>query len=199
MLMLVQRDLKRLLAYSTVEHAGIIVFALGVGGRLGIAAALLHLVAHAFTKSGTFFVTGITQRETAASVGHGASLWTTTAGGRLLLLGLAALGGLPPFGLFFSEFLVVLAAIEAHAWAPLTVAGLGVVVAFGALIRTGLQVNPTAEGDARTTAAPTPKGVSMRFSIASACVALALAVATAAIPWTALGTTLTTISGEIQP
>src|SRR5471032_1316022 len=190
MLMLVQRDLKRLLAYSTVEHAGIVVFALGVGGQLGIVAALLHLVAHAFAKSGTFFVAGITQRETPG-------LWTTTAGGRLLLLGLAALGGLPPFGLFFSEFLVALAAIQAHAWAPLTVAGLGVVVGFGALIRTGLQVNPTANGDAAIAA--TPKGDSLRLSIGSACIALTLAVAASAIPWTVLGTTFASIAREIQP
>ncbi|BDE07965.1 hypothetical protein WPS_32410 [Vulcanimicrobium alpinum] len=199
MLMLVQRDLKRLLAYSTVEHAGIVVFALGVGGRLGTDAALLHLVAHAFAKSGTFFVAGITQRESATSGVHGGALWTTTTGGRLLLLGFAALGGLPPFGLFFSEFLVALAAVEAHAWAALTVAGLGAVVAFGALIRTGLQVNPTANGDGRATAVAVSKGVSMRLSIASAGIALALAAGTAAIPWTALGATLTAISGEIQP
>jgi hydrogenase-4 component F len=198
MLMLVQRDLKRMFAYSTVEHAGIVVFALGVGGRLGTAAALLHLVAHAFTKSGAFFVAGITQREIAASGVHGGSLWTTTAGGRLLLLSLGALGGLPPFGLFVSEFLVALAAIEAHAWAPLIVAALGAVVAFGALIRTGLQVNPTANGDATRTVAATSDGVSMRLSIASACVALALAAATAAIPWTTLGTVLMSVSAEIQ-
>lgn len=197
-LMLVQRDLKRLLAYSTIEHAGIVVFALGVGGRLGIVAALLHVVAHAFSKSGAFFVAGITQREVAAKAGRGGSLWTTTIGGRGLLLSLAALGGLPPFGLFCSELLVALAAIAAHAWIPLTVATLGVLVAFGALIRTGLQVDPTVNGRLHATSTAAPADASMRLSVASASVALALAGITTVIPWTGIGTALWTIAGEIQ-
>jgi hydrogenase-4 component F len=196
MFMLVQRDLKRLLAYSTVEHAGIVVFALGVGGRLGITAALLHLLAHAFSKSGTFFTAGITQREAATNGTRGA-LWTTSVGGRFLLAGLAALGGLPPFGLFFSEYLVALAAIEAHAWAALSVVALGVVVAFAALIRTGLQVDPTVNVLPQETR-QAPARISMRLSIASASIAFALAAATSVAPWTQLGTTLTTIAETIQ-
>ncbi|MHB8230904.1 MAG: proton-conducting transporter transmembrane domain-containing protein, partial [Vulcanimicrobiaceae bacterium] len=54
-LMLSQRDLKRLLAYSTVEHAGIVALALGFGGPIGLFAALFHIVAHAFAKSAAFF------------------------------------------------------------------------------------------------------------------------------------------------
>ncbi len=194
--MLVQRDVKRLLAYSTVEHAGIVLFALGVGGRLGIAAALLHLIAHAFSKSGAFFVAGMIQREAAADGVQGGLLWTTTTGGRLMLASLGALGALPPFGLFCSEFLVALAAISAHAWLPLSVVTVGVAVGFGALIRTGLQINPT--GGARTGGAPAQGGISMRLSIASATAALALASLTALIPWTGLGSALTAIAGEMQ-
>ena len=195
MLMLVQRDLKRLLAYSTVEHAGIIAFALGIGGRLGVAAALLHVIAHAFSKSGAFFAAGITQREGGENI-HRSALWTTTLGGRFLLPALVALGALPPFGLFCSELLVTLAAIEAHAWVPLGVATLGVLVAFAALIRTGLQVNP---GATTTRALSAPKEAAPMFlSAASAGVALALAALTSIIPWTDVGKTLTTIAGDLR-
>jgi hydrogenase-4 component F len=197
LLMLVQRDLKRLLAYSTVEHAGIVVFALGVGGRLGIAAALLHVIAHAFSKSGAFFVAGITQREAATSGQRGA-LWTSSLGGRMLLLGLAALGGLPPFGLFCSEFLVALAAIEAHAWAPLIVATVGVLVAFGALIRTGLQVDPTVSAGSSVVHPPASRRATMALSVSSASIALTLAALTSVIPWTGIGKILATIAGEIH-
>jgi hydrogenase-4 component F len=196
LLMLVQRDLKRLLAYSTVEHAGIVAFALGVGGQLGVAAALLHVIAHAFAKSGAFFVVGITQREALAK-GQRAALWTASLGGRLLLLGFAALGALPPFGLFCSEFLVALAAIEAHAWAPTIVVALGVIVAFGALIRTGLQVDPTLGAQPRVAGASVSGGATMTLSVASAGVALALAALSSIIPWTNVGKTLATIAGGI--
>jgi hydrogenase-4 component F len=196
-LMLVQRDLKRLLAYSTVEHAGIVVFALGVGGRLGVAAALLHIVAHAFSKSGAFFAAGITLREAATKGQRGTSLWTSTAGGRLLLLSLAALGGLPPFGLFVSEFLVAFAAVEAHAWIPLALATIGVIIAFAALIRAGLQVGSTVDGGLpvpHTTSERAP----MNLSIISAGVALALAFATALLPWTGVGKAIAAIAERVH-
>jgi hydrogenase-4 component F len=192
-LMLVQGDLKRLLAYSTVEHAGIVVFALGIGGVLGVTAALLHVVAHAFSKSAAFFAAGMVQRE--SGTGRSGAIWTTTLGGRFLLPALAALGALPPFGLFCSELLVAFAAVEAHAWIPLGVATLGVLIAFGALIRTGLQVDPIATtfaGGAERETAP------MLLSAISAGIALVLAAGSSTIPWTALGKTFATIAGDIR-
>jgi hydrogenase-4 component F len=197
-LMLVQRDLKRLLAYSTVEHAGIVVFALGVGGRLGIAAALLHLIAHAYSKAGTFFVAGITQREHPAGDRRAAPLWTTSVGGRMLLVGLAALAGLPPFGLFCSEFLVAIAAVQAHVWAGLAVTAVGAILGFGALIRAGLQVGPSVSTRPDAVADDRRRSISMRLSVASAGAALAIAALTSAIPWTGAGATLFAIAGEIQ-
>jgi hydrogenase-4 component F len=196
-LMLVQRDLKRLLAYSTVEHAGIVIFALGVGGRLGVAAALLHIVAHAFSKSGAFFVVGITLREAAASGERGAALWTRTSGGRLLLLSLAALGGLPPFGLFASEFLVAFAALEAHAWIPLSVATIGVIIAFGALIRAGLQVGSTVDAGLPAPV-KTNERAPMNLSIISASLALALAAGTGFLPWTGIGKAIVAIAESVH-
>ena len=196
-LMLVQRDLKRLLAYSTVEHAGIVVFALGVGGRLGVTAALLHIVAHAFSKSGAFFVVGITLREAATRGERGAALWARTAGGRLMLLSLAALGGLPPFGLFVSEFLVAFAAIEARAWIPLALATAGVIIAFAALFRAGLQVGSTVDAGVPVPAAPGERAP-MNLSIASAGVALTFAFGTAFVPWTGIGKALATIAEGIR-
>jgi hydrogenase-4 component F len=154
------------------------------------------VIAHAFAKSGVFFVVGITQREALAKGQRGA-LWTASLGGRLLLLGFAALGALPPFGLFCSEFLVALAAIEAHAWAPTIVVALGVIVAFGALIRTGLQVDPTLGAQPRVAGASVSGGATMTLSVASAGVALALAALSSIIPWTNVGKTLATIAGGI--
>src|ERR1019366_4784920 len=63
MLMLAQRDIKRLLSYSTVEHAGLVSIALGLGTPLGAFAAMYHIVNHAFTKSLAFFAVGIVQHE----------------------------------------------------------------------------------------------------------------------------------------
>jgi hydrogenase-4 component F len=195
MLMLVQRDLKRLLAYSTVEHAGIIAFALGVGGRLGVAAALLHVIAHSFSKAGAFFAAGITLREVGEK-SHRNANWTTTLGGRFLLPALAALGGLPPFGMFCSELLVALAAIEAHAWVPLSVATLGVLIAFAALVRTGLQVDA---GTATPHAVAAERGATpMVLSAVSAGAALTAAALTSAVPWTDVGKTLMMIAGDLR-
>ncbi|HTJ25364.1 MAG TPA: proton-conducting transporter membrane subunit [Candidatus Limnocylindria bacterium] len=182
-LMLVQRDLKRLLAYSTVEHAGIVVFALGVGGTLGVSAALLHVVAHAFSKSGAFFAAGLVLRER----GKSAALWSADRAGRMLLLAFAALGGLPPFGLFCSELLVAGAALAAGAWRPLLVAGIGVAFAFAALAYAALQVDAGRERHALERRADAGE---TRLAALAAGAALTLATFAIVLPWTPLGATL---------
>lgn len=106
LLMLVQKDLKRLLAYSSVEHMGIMVVGIGLGGPLGLFAVLLHSFNHSIAKSLLFFTAG-SVRENVGSLrmdrirGLARILPWTAAG---LVIGGVAIVGLPPFSLFVSEF-----------------------------------------------------------------------------------------------
>src|ERR1019366_3968808 len=139
MLMLAQRDIKRLLSYSTVEHAGLVSIALGLGTPLGAFAAMYHIVNHAFSKSLAFFAVGIVQHErSTTTIGKLHGLWNDPSG-KLLLAALVALMGLPPFGIFVSELLIILAAASAHQWVALTCALVGLLVAFIALARVAIE------------------------------------------------------------
>jgi hydrogenase-4 component F len=134
-LMLAQRDVKRLLSYSTVEHAGLAAVALGLGTPLGTFAALYHVVNHAFTKALAFLAVGIVQHERGTTtIGKLHGLWND-ASGKFFLIALIGLMGLPPLGIFLSELLIVTAAALAHAWAALGCALAGVLLAFVALVR----------------------------------------------------------------
>lgn len=102
---LVQKDIKRLLAYSSVEHVGIIVLGIGLGGALGYTGAMLHMINHALGKSALFLSAGtLTQRYRSKliprmqGIGHLLPI-TSTA----FMASLLAIGGAPPFGLFISE------------------------------------------------------------------------------------------------
>jgi hydrogenase-4 component F len=105
-LLLQVRDYKRLFAYSTVEHMGIIFVAAGLGPPGGDYAAMLQLVSHSLTKSYCFFAAGATllvvgTREIASVRGL---IRTSPAVGAALLFGALAIGGAPPFAVFLSEF-----------------------------------------------------------------------------------------------
>jgi hydrogenase-4 component F len=129
-----RRDIKRLFAYSSIEHMGIITFAFGMGGPLANFAGLLHMTMHSLTKSAIFFAVGhIAQVKGTQKIAeiHGLTE-THPILGWGLVVGVVALAGAPPFGIFMSEFLVV---TSSFAQAPL-LAGLfvfGLLVAFGAL------------------------------------------------------------------
>ncbi|HTS14952.1 MAG TPA: hydrogenase 4 subunit F [Candidatus Sulfotelmatobacter sp.] len=103
--MLRQNDYKRLLAYSSVEHMGVIVVATAFGGPLGMTAALLQLVGHALAKSLMFFAAGhvLLRYETKEIDQVSGVIRALPASGAFLLLGGLALTGAPPFGLFVSE------------------------------------------------------------------------------------------------
>src|SRR5487761_2463454 len=129
-----RRDIKRLFAYSSIEHMGIIVFAFGMGGPLANFAGLLHMVMHSLTKSAIFYAVGhISQvkgtqrisRIRGLTVPHPALGWG-------LVVGVIAIAGLPPLGIFMSEFLVV---SSTFARQPLLAIVLvfGLLLAFGAL------------------------------------------------------------------
>ena len=104
-----RRDIKRLFAYSSIEHMGIIVFAFGMGGPLANFAGLLHMVMHSLTKSAIFYAVGhISQIKGTQKIARIRGLTVThPALGWGLVVGVVAIAGLPPLGIFMSEFLVV--------------------------------------------------------------------------------------------
>jgi hydrogenase-4 component F len=135
-LMIVQRNLKRLLAYSSIEHMGIIAIGMGLGGALGLYGALLHAFNHSLAKTLLFFTAG-NVRENFGTLrmerirGMARSLpWTSTA----LIAGSLAIAGMPPFGLFVSELMILTQAF-AHAHYLMAMLMLvSLTVAFGALL-----------------------------------------------------------------
>ena len=110
----VQSDFKRLLAYSSVEHMGIIATGLGIGGRLGLYGAMLHLFNHAVGKSLMFFVAGnLTQKYKTRKIARiRAALQTMPVTGVVLIVGAFAIGGTPPFNIFLSEFIIASASFK---------------------------------------------------------------------------------------
>lgn len=129
-----QKDIKRMFAYSSIEHMGIATFAFGLGGPVATFGALLHMLVHSVTKSSIFF-----------SVGHAAQMHSTQEMSRIkglikgnpitgwgLIIGVVAIAGMPPFGVFTSEFLILTASIKTVPFfVPFFL--VGVAVAFGAL------------------------------------------------------------------
>ena len=131
-----RRDIKRLFAYSSIEHMGIITFAFGMGGPLANFAGLLHMVMHSLTKSGIFFAVGhVAQIKGTQRMADIRGLTATHPWlGWSLVLGVVAIAGLPPFGVFMSEFLVI---TSTFAREPLLAVALvfGILLALGALFR----------------------------------------------------------------
>ena len=130
-----RRDIKRLFAYSSIEHMGIIVFAFGMGGPLANFAGLLQMTKHSLTKSGIFFTVGhIAQVKGTQKIADIRGLTEThPLLGWSLIVGVLAIAGMPPLGIFMSEFLVV---SSTFARSPLLAIPLvfGLLVAFGALL-----------------------------------------------------------------
>src|SRR5256714_8528553 len=104
-----RRDIKRMFAYSSIEHMGIIVFAFGIGGPLANFAGLLQMTMHSLAKSAIFFAVGhIAQVKDTQRIAEIRGLTVThPVLGWALVLGVVAIAGMPPLGLFMSEFLVV--------------------------------------------------------------------------------------------
>jgi hydrogenase-4 component F len=118
-LIFVQRDLKRLLAYSSVENMGLIAVGLGLGGPLGVSAALLHAMNHGLAKTLMFCCSGnvLMKYGTRNLDAVRGVLRVAPVSGFLLIAGALALAGAPPFNIFVSEFLTVTAGIKAgYAW-----------------------------------------------------------------------------------
>jgi hydrogenase-4 component F len=127
-----QKDIKRMFAYSSIEHMGIITFAFGMGGAIANFAALLHMTVHSLTKSAIFFVVGHAVQKTGTQLMDNIRGLITTSPliGWGLVLGSLAILGMPPFGVFASEFLILTTAMRDQPWAtPFLLLALGVAFA----------------------------------------------------------------------
>jgi hydrogenase-4 component F len=152
-LMLYRRgDIKRLFAYSSIEHMGIMTFAFGMGGPLANFAGLLHMALHSLTKSGIFFAVGqITQVKGTQRIPQIQGLTEThPLLGWGLVLGVVAIAGMPPMGIFLSEFLVVSSTVAREPLLALPLVA-GLLLAFGALL---LRLHGLAFGEPQGSAVP---------------------------------------------
>lgn len=107
--MAVQRDLKRLWAYSSIEHIGLIALGIGFGG-IALIGAMLHIFTHAVSKTLLFHNAGTVRllyRSSDFTAGAKAVMQRTPWTGALLAIGAAAIVGLPPFAPFWSEWLIL--------------------------------------------------------------------------------------------
>ena len=147
-----RRDIKRMFAYSSIEHMGITVFAFGMAGPLGNFAGLLQMTMHSLTKSAIFFSVGhVAQVKGTQRIAEMGGLTAThPLLGWGLIAGVAAIAGLPPFGVFTSEFLLI---SSTFAREPLlaTLFVFGLLVSFGALF---LRVSSVAFGEPRGPTGP---------------------------------------------
>jgi hydrogenase-4 component F len=130
-----RRDIKRMFAYSSIEHMGIIVFAFGMGGPLANFAGLLHMTMHSLTKSAIFFAVGhVAQVKGTQKIADiGGLTVTNPVLGWGLMLGVVAIVGLPPLGIFMSEFLVVSSTFARAPWLA-AILVLGILIALGGLL-----------------------------------------------------------------
>jgi hydrogenase-4 component F len=140
-----QKDIKRLFAYSSIEHMGIITFAFGMGGPVANFAGLLHMTVHSLTKSAIFFAVGHATQKCGTQLMDGIRGMITQSPliGWGLMIGTLAILGMPPFGVFASEFLILTTAMRAEPWAtPFLLIALG--VAFASVFS---KVQPMAFGE----------------------------------------------------
>jgi hydrogenase-4 component F len=140
-----QKDIKRMFSYSSIEHMGIATFAFGLGGPIATYGALLHMLVHSLAKSSIFF-----------TVGHASQMHRTQDMDKIkglirgnplvgwgMMFGAIAIVGMPPFGIFTSEFLILTATIkDAPLMTPFLL--LGLAVAFAAVFR---KVQPMVAGE----------------------------------------------------
>jgi hydrogenase-4 component F len=190
-----QRDYKRLFAYSSVENMGVLAVGVGLGGGAAMG-ALLHAVNHSVAKAGLFLVAGNVLRAygtTRAADVRGA-FRRLPASGPLLALLFLAVGGVPPFGPFWSVLLVFQGAVTQSAWLGVAFIGLLAVAFLGmaGVVLPMLQPGPDAPAD--TTSTPIWTGTPIAAAVGMGpppLAAVAKATSTAPAP-PAIATTITT-------
>jgi len=147
-----RRDIKRLFAYSSIEHMGIITFAFGIGGPLANFAGLLHMTMHSLTKSAIFYAVGhIAQIKGTQNIAEIRGLTRShPLLGWGLVIGVLAIAGAPPMGIFMSEFLLVTSTMARDGWLAIPLVT-GLLIGFGALLR---HLNTLAFGEPLGSEAP---------------------------------------------
>jgi hydrogenase-4 component F len=134
---LVQNNFKRLLAYSSIEHIGIIAIGMGIGGFWGIYGSLLHMLNHAIVKPLLFFTTGevkLKYHTTSIDKVRGAMTALPVAGAVMLIAVLAAAGS-PPFNIFISEYTILKAAVDGGNWVTFSLFIIFATIIFAGLLR----------------------------------------------------------------
>jgi hydrogenase-4 component F len=186
---------KRMLAYSSVEHIGIVCLGLGFGGSLAVAGALLHVANHGLAKSVLFLLAGRIRAAygSADIAGVRGLLTAMPLTGRAFLAALLALMGLPPFGLFTSEVMILGGGFrEGHTLVSLAALAL-LVIAFGGLLR-------AAHAMLHGTAVPAPEPPAAGWAGAAAvAVALALLIVTGVAWPPGLALALDRIAAVVAP
>lgn len=127
-----QKDVKRMFSYSSIEHIGLMTFAFGIGGPIATYAGLLHMTVHSLVKSAIFFTVGHACQKAGTQMMAGISglVKISPTVGWGMLLGTLAILGMPPFGVFASEFLILTTAMRELPWAtPILLVALGVAFA----------------------------------------------------------------------
>ncbi|MGE5028217.1 MAG: hydrogenase 4 subunit F [Betaproteobacteria bacterium] len=129
-----QKDVKRMFAYSSIEHMGLMTFAFGMGGPVATFAGMLHMTVHSLTKSAIFFAVGHATQKCGTQLMESIRglIKTNPTIGWGLAIGSLAILGMPPFGVFASEFMIITTAMHTYPWTtPFLLAALG--VAFAAI------------------------------------------------------------------
>ncbi|MGH3168273.1 MAG: proton-conducting transporter membrane subunit [Trebonia sp.] len=137
-----QRDVKRLLAYSSVEHMGILAIGVSFGVPVALAGVLLHVLAHAAAKGNAFMGAGVLTVKYRTKRIHEirGGLRTLPWSGPLFLLAIFALSALPPSGIFRSEFQIVAGGLAARGYAAAAVLVVLVTIAFLGLTTSATQL-----------------------------------------------------------
>jgi multicomponent Na+:H+ antiporter subunit D len=134
---LLQNDIKRLLAFSSIAHVGYILLAVSVGTVLGLSAGLLHIMNHAIMKGLLFLCAGVFVHavgtrniESLAGIGHKMNVTAV-----ILTIGALAISGIPPLNGFISEFLIVLATLDANMLALTIILLINILIGFAYYLR----------------------------------------------------------------
>ncbi|ODS34217.1 MAG: NADH dehydrogenase subunit F [Candidatus Scalindua rubra] len=133
---LLQNNYKRLLAYSSIEHIGIIAIGVGIGSFWGIYGALLHMLNHAIVKTLLFFTTGrvrLKYHSTVIGKVKGAIVLLPISG-TVMLLGALAIAGCPPFNIFLSEYTILKAAVDKGNWVTFSLFIVFATIIFGGIL-----------------------------------------------------------------
>jgi hydrogenase-4 component F len=176
-----QKDIKRMFAYSSIEHMGLMTFAFGLGGPVANFAGLLHMTVHSLTKSAIFFTVGHAAQKAGTQLMDEIRglVSVSPAVGWGLMLGSLAILGMPPFGVFASEFLIITTAMREQPWAtPFLLIALG--VAFASVLG---RVQAMVFGDTTLKPLPHPPALIPVFVHLGLCLLLGLYIPTYLDGW----------------